>query len=72
MLDAWNNHRHKRVAKVVEFTTKNERLRKASPHFHEQPAKEWVVVAMDRYTGPEAGVQWMYESDAESIKAESV
>lgn len=66
---AWNTHRQSRVKKVLDFTTKNGTLRKSSPHFYEQAAKEWVMWAMFKWTGPEGGVHWMYEYNAESIKA---
>ncbi|KAK4960871.1 hypothetical protein LTR66_012825 [Elasticomyces elasticus] len=39
----WDEHRHARIAKVLDFTTKNGTLRKSSPHFYEQAAKEWLI-----------------------------
>ena len=69
VIAAWNTHRHARVAKVMDFTSKNGSLRKSSPHFYEQAAKEWVLWAMFKWTGPELGVQWMYKYAAESVRA---
>lgn len=66
---AWNEHRHARVAKVIDFTTKSGTLRKSSPHFYEQAAKEWLMWAMFKWTGPQAGMRWMYEYDGESVRA---
>lgn len=66
---AWNEHRHARVAKVMDFTTKNGTLRKSSPHFYEQAAKEWLMWATFKWAGPEAGTRWMYEYSAESVRA---
>ena len=66
---AWNAHRHYRVAKVIDFTSKNGQLRKSSPHFYEQAAKEWVMWATFKWAGPEAEMQWMYEYSAESVRA---
>jgi 2-polyprenyl-6-methoxyphenol hydroxylase-like FAD-dependent oxidoreductase len=65
----WNAHRHERVAKVIAFTTKNGTLRKSSPHFYEQAAKEWLVWAMFKWVGPEAGMQWMYQYNPEIVRA---
>ena len=46
LTSAWNVHRQARVAKVIDFTSKKGTLRKSSPHFYEQAAKEWVMWAM--------------------------
>lgn len=72
LTERWNTHRHVRVAKVIDFTTKNGTLRKSSPHFYEQAAKEWLMWAMFKWTGPEAGMRWMYEYNAESVRADFV
>lgn len=68
----WNSHRQARVAKVIDFTSKNGTLRKSSPHFYEQAAKEWLMWAMFKWAEPEAGMQWMYEYNGEIVRAEFV
>ncbi len=68
----WNAHRHARVAKVVDFTTKGGALRKSSPHFYEQAAKEWIIWAAFKWMGSEGGAQWMYEYSAENVRADLV
>lgn len=45
IVSRWERHRQGRIAKVIDFTTKNGDLRKSSPHFYEQAAKEWVIWA---------------------------
>lgn len=67
ILEKWQEHRLARIAKVMDFTSKNGRLRKSSPHFYEQAAKEWVVWAGFKFTGEEGGAQWMYSYNAESV-----
>lgn len=51
LFKAWEGHRMARIAKVIDFTTKNGNLRKASPHFYEQAAKEWLIWAMFKWMG---------------------
>ena len=63
----WEQHRLSRISKVVDFTTKNGSLRKSSPHFYQQAAKEWVVWAAFKWMGPEGGAKWMYSYNAESV-----
>lgn len=66
-LDKWEQHRRGRINKVIDFTTKNGSLRKSSPHFYEQAAKEWIVWAMFKWMGPEGGAKWMYSYNAENV-----
>ena len=66
----WNAHRHARVARVLDFTTKNGTLRKSSPHFYEQAGKEWLIWAVFKFMGSEGGAQWMYQYSAESVRAD--
>ena len=66
----WNAHRQARIAKVLDFTTKNGSLRKSSPHYYEQAAKEWIIWAALKFRGSEGGAQWMYEYSAENVKAD--
>ena len=68
----WNAHRQARIAKVMDFTSKNGTLRMSSPHFYEQAAKEWLMWAMFKWMGPEAGVKWMYSYSAECVRADFV
>ena len=68
----WNSHRHARVARVVDFTTKGGAMRKSTPNFYEQAAKEWLIWAVFKWRGPEGGAQWMYEYSAEDVRAELV
>lgn len=68
----WNAHRRARVAKVLDFTTKNGALRKSSPHFYEQAAKEWLIWAALKWMGSEGGAQWMYDYAAENVRADLV
>ena len=63
----WQIHRNARIAKVIDFTTKNGSLRKSSPHFYEQAAKEWIVWAVFKFMGPEGGAEWMYSYNPESV-----
>jgi 2-polyprenyl-6-methoxyphenol hydroxylase-like FAD-dependent oxidoreductase len=67
MIAKWEKHRLARIQKVVEFTTKNGSLRKSSPHFYEQAAKEWLMWAVFKWMGPEGGANWMYSYNAESV-----
>jgi hypothetical protein len=67
LMHAWNSHRQRRIAKVMDFTTKNGDLRKSSPHFYEQAAKEWIIWAVFKWAGPDGGAGWMYEYPAESV-----
>ena len=68
----WNAHRHARISKVLDFTTKNGSLRKSSPHYYEQAAKEWIIWAALKFRGSEGGAQWMYEYSAEDVRADLV
>ena len=68
----WDAHRHARLVKVHDFTTKNGTMRKSSPHFYEQAAKEWILWAQFKWMGPEGGVKWMYQYNAESVRADFV
>jgi 2-polyprenyl-6-methoxyphenol hydroxylase-like FAD-dependent oxidoreductase len=67
MFEKWQKHRFARIAKVMDFTSKNGSLRKSSPHFYEQAAKEWIVWAVFKFRGEEGGAEWMYSYNAESI-----
>jgi 2-polyprenyl-6-methoxyphenol hydroxylase-like FAD-dependent oxidoreductase len=67
LIHKWEQHRFSRISRVVDFTTKNGTLRKSSPHFYEQAAKEWIVWAAFKWMGPEGGAQWMYSYNAECI-----
>jgi 2-polyprenyl-6-methoxyphenol hydroxylase-like FAD-dependent oxidoreductase len=67
MFQKWQTHRAARIAKVMDFTSKNGNLRKSSPHVYEQAAKEWVVWAALKFRGPEGGAEWMYSYSAESV-----
>ena len=67
MFEKWQTHRNARIAKVMDFTSKNGSLRKSSPHFYEQAAKEWLVWAVFKFMGPEGGAEWMYSYNAESV-----
>lgn len=67
LITAWEQHRLPRLAKVIEFTTKNGSLRKSSPHYIEQAAKEWVIWAAFKARGEEGGAQWMYSYNAEDV-----
>ena len=67
VLNKWEQHRRGRISKVVDFTTKNGSLRKSSPHFYEQAAKEWIVWAAFKWMGPEGGARWMYSYNAGSF-----
>ncbi|KAK6428560.1 hypothetical protein LTR95_015294 [Oleoguttula sp. CCFEE 5521] len=69
ILAQWNDHRHARVAKVLDFTSKNGKLRKSSPHLFEHIAKEWLMWAAFKWMGPEGGAQWMYEYAAEAVRS---
>lgn len=66
-LDKWEQHHRGRINKVIDFTTKNGSLRKSSPHFYEQAAKEWIVWAMFKWMGHEGGAKWMYSYNAENV-----
>lgn len=68
-LQQWQKHRVDRVAKVIDFTSKNGKLRKSSPHRYEQAAKEWLIWAMFKWMGEEGGARWMYSYNAESVQA---
>lgn len=63
----WEWHRFARIARVIDFTTKNGDMRKSSNHFYEQAAKEWLIWAMFKWMGPEGGAHWMYSYNAESV-----
>jgi hypothetical protein len=67
MFEKWQMRRVERVAKVMVFTGKNGSLRKLSPRFYEQAAKEWIVWAVFKFMGPEGGAEWMYSYNAESV-----
>lgn len=67
IITKWEQHRFARIAKVIDFTTKNGDIRKSSNHFYEQAAKEWLIWAMFKFMGPEGGAQWMYSYNAESV-----
>ncbi|KAK6435126.1 hypothetical protein LTR95_008691 [Oleoguttula sp. CCFEE 5521] len=69
ILAQWNRHRHERVAKVLDFTSKNGKLRKSSPHLYAHIAKEWLMWAAFKWMGPEGGAQWMYQYAAESVRS---
>lgn len=67
IISKWEQHRFARIAKVIDFTTKNGDMRKSSNHFYEQAAKEWLIWAMFEFMGPEGGAHWMYTYNAESV-----
>ncbi|KAF4345868.1 salicylate hydroxylase [Fusarium beomiforme] len=67
ILGKWQQHRHDRIVKVMDFTSKNGTLRKSSPHFYEQAAKEWIIWAAFKFMGAEAGAKWLYTYNAEDI-----
>ncbi|KAK9235883.1 hypothetical protein V1525DRAFT_434239 [Lipomyces kononenkoae] len=67
IVSKWEHHRIDRIVKVVNFTTKNGDLRKSSPHYYEQAAKEWIIWATFKFMGPEGGAHWMYAYNAESV-----
>ena len=66
-LSKWQKHRQDRIERVLDFTTKNGTLRKSSPQFYEQAAKEWVIWVAFRFMGPEAGAAWLYSYNAENV-----
>ncbi|KAF2105103.1 salicylate hydroxylase [Rhizodiscina lignyota] len=68
LLEAWEKHRMPRLHQVVDFTTKNGNLRKSSPHYLEQAAKEWVLWTALKMSGETGGAQWMYSYSAEDVK----
>jgi 2-polyprenyl-6-methoxyphenol hydroxylase-like FAD-dependent oxidoreductase len=65
----WDKHRHERISKVLDFTTKNGNMRKSSNHFYEQAAKEWLLWAVFKWMGPEGGARWLYTYAAENVRA---
>jgi len=67
MIAKWEQHRFARIAKVIDFTTKNGDMRKSSNHFYEQAAKEWLIWVMFKFMGPEGGAHWLYAYNAESV-----
>jgi 2-polyprenyl-6-methoxyphenol hydroxylase-like FAD-dependent oxidoreductase len=67
IVSRWERHRQGRITKVVDFTTKNGDLRKSSPHFYEQAAKEWIIWATFKLMGREGGAHWMYSYNTESV-----
>jgi hypothetical protein len=67
LMQAWGSHCQRRIANVMDFTTKNGDLRKSSPPFYEQAAKEWIIWAVFKLAGPDGGAGWMYEYQAESV-----
>ncbi|MCJ1394007.1 hypothetical protein MMC18_006884 [Xylographa bjoerkii] len=67
LIHKWEQHRFARVAKVVDFTTKNGTMLKSSNHFYEQAAKEWVIWAGMKWMGEAGGAAWMYGYNAESV-----
>lgn len=67
IFEKWQKHRFARITKVMDFTSKNGSLRKSSPHFYEQAAKEWIVWAIFKFKGEEGGAEWMYSYNAESV-----
>ena len=66
-LGKWQRHRQQRIAKVIDFTTKNGALRKSSPQFYEQAAKEWILWIVFKFMGPQAGAQWLYSYNGENV-----
>jgi 2-polyprenyl-6-methoxyphenol hydroxylase-like FAD-dependent oxidoreductase len=71
-LDKWQRHRQERVAKVLDFTTKNGNQRKATSHLYEQAAKEWLMWASMKFAGPTGGARWLYGYNAESVLSDLV
>jgi 2-polyprenyl-6-methoxyphenol hydroxylase-like FAD-dependent oxidoreductase len=68
-ITGWNAHRHERIAKVMQFTTKNGDMRKSTEHYYEQAAKEWLMWASFKWMGQEGGARWLYEYNCESVRA---
>jgi 2-polyprenyl-6-methoxyphenol hydroxylase-like FAD-dependent oxidoreductase len=66
-LGIWQRHRLERIAKVLDFTTKNGNQRKATSHLYEQAAKEWLMWAAMKFAGPTGGAAWLYEYNSESV-----
>jgi 2-polyprenyl-6-methoxyphenol hydroxylase-like FAD-dependent oxidoreductase len=52
LITAWEQHRFPRINKVIDFTTKNGTLRKSSPHYYEQAAKNWIMWTAFKFLGP--------------------
>ena len=67
LVKKWEHHRFDRIAKVIQFTTKNGDLRKSSPHFYEKAAKEWIMWADFKWKGEKWGAEWMYSYNAEDV-----
>ncbi|KAK5991440.1 FAD-dependent monooxygenase nodY2-like protein [Cladobotryum mycophilum] len=66
-LTKWERHRQERIAKVLDFTTNNGTLRKASPSVYVQTAKEWMIWAIFKFIGSGAGTNWLYTYNAENV-----
>jgi 2-polyprenyl-6-methoxyphenol hydroxylase-like FAD-dependent oxidoreductase len=67
ILKKWEHHRTKRIAKVMDFTSKNGALRKSSPHIYEQSAKEWLIWAIFKLQGEKGGAEGLYSYNCESV-----
>jgi 2-polyprenyl-6-methoxyphenol hydroxylase-like FAD-dependent oxidoreductase len=65
-LTAWEGHRIERVERIKAFTSRNGRLRSPDPYFV-QMAKEWVMWAVMKFSGPRLGLGWLYEYSGEDI-----
>ena len=69
MLTRWCNHRKERVKKVHDFTSRNGELMKSSPMWVQQAAKEWVIWASMKASGPRSGMEWLYQYHCENVLA---
>ncbi|KIM93896.1 hypothetical protein OIDMADRAFT_136925 [Oidiodendron maius Zn] len=67
LLYTWELHRIQRVAQVVQYTAESTKLRRPGESFIRQWIKEWVLWAKLKYTGPQAGREWLYQYNAEDI-----
>ena len=66
-LRTWQNHRKSRMDTVKAFTSRNAALRHPARSWFKQTFKEYILWMAFKYTGPSAGLQWLYGYNAEDI-----
>ena len=66
LLPKWEAHRMARIQTVTQFTSTNSDMRKPLSYY-QMVIQEWIIWAYLKYTGPEAGLQWLYQYNAENV-----
>ena len=66
LLPKWEAHRMARIQTVTQFTSMNSDMRKPSGYY-QMLIKEWSIWAYLKYTGPEGGLQWLYQYNTENV-----